>query len=148
MEKTEINHTLSFFNIYLFCLSPLPPIPCHCLHENYSWNRLPMEIVPFLSLEVFKIWLNADLSNHSWPQSCPCFEQDLGLQTSRGPFPPEWFCGSRVLQFYESMNPSISSWLWWELEGVNVLKLSSLSPTPFPISLTIFPVREDLNRCS
>lgn len=99
-QHIKINHgnyqNNKFFNIYIFCCSPVPPILPHCLHENYSWSRLPIEIFLTLFLEVFKIRLNADLRNCFWPQSCSCLSRSWGYRLPEVPF-HSWFCGSRVL---------------------------------------------------
>lgn len=85
MDITEINNKLSFFNIYIFFCSPLPPILHHCSHENYSWSRLPIEIFPLLLCEVSKIRLNADLSNCSLPQICSCLSRILDYRLPEVP---------------------------------------------------------------
>lgn len=116
MDITEINNKLSFFNIYIFFCSPLPPILHHCSHENYSWSRLPIEISPSLLCEVSKIRLNADLSNCSWSQSCSCLSRILDYRLPEVPF---HLTDSVVPEFSNSISACASvSCLWWEFEGV------------------------------
>lgn len=55
------------------------------------WKRLSRGVVQSPSLEVFKIQLHKALSNYVWPQSWPCIEQELGIET-QSHFQPELFC--------------------------------------------------------
>lgn len=50
------------------------------------WKRLPREVAQSPSLEVFKTLLDEALSNVVWPRSWPCFEHEIGLETSWGSF--------------------------------------------------------------
>lgn len=54
-----------------------------------KWNKLPTELVPSPTLDIFKTTLDKALSNlvqtHSWPY----FEGEVGLETSWCPFQPE-----------------------------------------------------------
>lgn len=54
-------------------------------------NRLPRETVHSLSLEIFKTWLGKALHNLIWFHAWQCFEQEIGPETSQGPFQPELF---------------------------------------------------------
>lgn len=59
-----------------------------------QWSSFPREVVLSLSLEIFNTWLGIILSNPVWSQRCSCFEQEVGIKTSWGPFQPEWTCDS------------------------------------------------------
>jgi len=47
-------------------------------------------VAPLPPLEVFEIWLDQALINVVLPQSCPCFEQEIGLDTFWGPLSNSW----------------------------------------------------------
>lgn len=51
-----------------------------------QWRRLPREVVQALFLEVFTKQLDKAVSYLVWPQTWTRFEQELGLETSWGPF--------------------------------------------------------------
>lgn len=60
------------------------------------WSSLLGEIVPSLSLKVFKIQLDKYLSSLVWPQFCLCLEQKVGPERSWSPWIPAWI----ILQCY------------------------------------------------
>lgn len=49
------------------------------------WSRLPGETVQPPSWEGFKTILDKVLRSLVWPQSCPCSEQEVGLETPEAP---------------------------------------------------------------
>ena len=51
------------------------------LRTAQQWDRLPREAVQSPNVEVFKTQLDKALSNQIRPQSCPCCEQEVGLET-------------------------------------------------------------------
>lgn len=144
MAITEINNKLSFFNIYIFFCSPLPPILHHCSHENYSWSRLPIEIFPLLLCEVSKIRLNADLSNCSWSQSCSCLSRILDYRLLEVPC---HLTDSVVPEFSNSISPIIPQ---SHACGENLKEYRFWNSLSFlqVLSLIISSVREDLNSSS
>lgn len=52
-------------------------------------SRMPREVEQSPPLEISKTQLDQALNNLSWPQSCPCFEQEAVLDTRYDPFQPE-----------------------------------------------------------
>lgn len=62
-------------------------------------------------LEVCTTRLGKVLSNPVCVEGCPCFEQEVALDTSQGPFQPELFCDSLWLNWYGFRLPYLTPYL-------------------------------------
>ena len=84
------------------------------------WKALSREVVQSLSLEFFETWLEKALRSPVWPHTWPCFEQEVGAETSWGPFQPKLS--------YEFVNWNISTCkLYFQHMTMSALKMYFLS---------------------
>lgn len=58
------------------------------------WESFAEEVVQLPSLEVLKTQLDRAPGNLVYIECWPFSKKGVGLETSQGFFPPQWFCGS------------------------------------------------------
>lgn len=79
------------------------------------------------TLEALRTWLDRALSKVVWSQSWPCPKQEAGLETSSGPFPPEFSSGLLVSDVLTHSWPhSVRS------PSVSPLQINALLATHYP----------------
>lgn len=63
-----------------------------CRQRNFYHMRKARDVVQSLPLEVFEFQLDEAMSSLVWPQSWPCWGQEVGPETSWAPSQPELTC--------------------------------------------------------